>query len=543
MPDDLSYNVGNRKSGGCSMAQAVNPILPGFNPDPSIVRVGEDYYIATSTFEWFPGVQIHHSTDLVNWKLLTRPLTRRSQLDMYGIPDSGGIWAPCLSRCDGLFYLIVTNVRSTGFPHIDTPNYLFTAENIAGPWSEPVFLNGSGFDPSLFHDDDGRKWLVNMQQGNGNMENPFNGILLQEYDSVKRKLTGPVTNIFRGTSLKMTEGPHLYRINGRYYLITSEGGTEYEHAVTVARSDNLEGPYEVHPDNPLITSADDRNLPLQKAGHGDMVETPDGRWYLVHLCGRPVAGRGLCILGRETAIQEIVWGGDGWPRLARGGHTPVLRTDVPGTASEPVPRVVRYDFDGPELPLDFQTLRVPLGEDVLTLTERPGFLRLKGKETLSSRFTQALTARRQQAFCFTAETIMEFSPETVQQTAGLISFYNTYNYHYLNVSFSETLGRVLNIISCGNFIFDRPLGNEPVSLPEEGPVYLRVSVNHDRLQFFHSLDGKDWEMTGPVLDAGILSDDHVLGMAFTGAFTGICCQDPAGEGIHADFDYFSYREE
>ena len=183
------------------MAKVSNPILPGFNPDPSICRVGKDYYIATSTFEWFPGVQIHHSTDLANWKLIARPLTRAAQLDMRGNPDSCGIWAPCLTYADNQFWLIYTDVKRKDGSFKDAHNYLVTAPAIEGPWSDRIYLNSSGFDPSLFHDDDGRKFLVNMIWDHRVRPKLFAGIVLQEYSVAERKLTGPVKNIFTGTDL------------------------------------------------------------------------------------------------------------------------------------------------------------------------------------------------------------------------------------------------------------------------------------------------------------------------------------------------------
>ncbi|MFA6291212.1 MAG: family 43 glycosylhydrolase, partial [Victivallales bacterium] len=186
-----------------------NPILTGFNPDPSFLRVGDDYYIATSTFEWFPGVQIHHSRDLVNWRLLCHPLSRLSQLDMRGCENSCGIWAPNLTYADGHFWLIYTNVRSCSGPWKDAPNYLVTAPEITGPWSEPVFLNASGFDPSLFHEKDGRKYLINMYWDGRDIKHRFAGIILQEYDPKMRQLTGPVTNIWQGSKHRITEGPNL----------------------------------------------------------------------------------------------------------------------------------------------------------------------------------------------------------------------------------------------------------------------------------------------------------------------------------------------
>jgi xylan 1,4-beta-xylosidase len=209
-----------------------NPILRGFNPDPSIVRVEDDYYIATSTFEWYPGVQIHHSRDLIHWRLLTRPLSRSNQLNMLGDPDSCGIWAPCLSYADGLFYLIYTDVKRYGRTSVggaagaslrDFHNYLVTSPRIDGDWTDPVYLNSSGFDPSLFHDDDGHKYLLNMLWDHRTGQNRFAGIVLQEYSVEQQKLIGAQKVIFEGTPLGLTEGPHLYKRDGYYYLLTAEG--------------------------------------------------------------------------------------------------------------------------------------------------------------------------------------------------------------------------------------------------------------------------------------------------------------------------------
>ena len=275
-----------------------NPILPGFNPDPSIVRVGDDYYIATSTFEWFPGVQIHHSRDLVHWRLLTRPLNRASQLNLLGDPDSCGIWAPCLSYSDGLFWLIYTDVKrfgrasvagATGSSMRDFHNYLVTSPRIEGDWSDPVYLNSSGFDPSLFHENDGRKYLLNMLWDHRPGNNRFAGIVLQEYSVAERKLIGERVNIFSGTPLGFTEAPHLYKRNDWYYLLTAEGGTGWGHAVTMARSRKLAGPYELHPDNHIMSARHRPDAELQRAGHASLVETQNGQTYMVYLIGRPCA--------------------------------------------------------------------------------------------------------------------------------------------------------------------------------------------------------------------------------------------------------------
>lgn len=519
-----------------------NPVLKGFNPDPSILRVDKDFYIATSTFEWFPGVQIHHSRDLANWRLLTRPLDRLSQLNMIGNPDSGGIWAPCISYSDGQFYLIYTDVKAwKGNAYKIAHNYLVTAPSIEGPWSEPVFLNSSGFDPSLFHDDDGRKWLLNMLWDHRKENNRFAGILLQELCPKTRRLIGPVKNIFKGTERGLVEGPHIYKRDGWYYLLTAEGGTEYAHACTLARSRKIDGPYELHPQKHLLSAWGHSDAPLQKAGHGSLVETPEGEWYLAHLCGRPIDGK-HCTLGRETAIQKCVWNNDGWLHLEQGGMVPVAKTEGP-LGIEPAPFSAEKwngNFDSPKLDIHFQSLRQPVTEDWLSLTERPGFLRLKGMEPTVSLFRQSLIARRVQAFDISVETTVEFQPTTFQQMAGLIAYYDTENHYYLRISHDENLGRTLNIIAtdAGNTC---ELMDDDVPISATDPVNLRLVIKGAELQFEYSLVDGRWQKIGPVLNAAILSDDYNH-LGFTGAFVGLCCQDISGRCQHADFERFAYRE-
>jgi xylan 1,4-beta-xylosidase len=531
-----------------------NPILPGFNPDPSIVRVGEDYYIATSTFEWFPGVQIHHSRDLVHWRLLTRPLTRASQLDMLGDPDSCGIWAPCLTHDNGLFYLIYTDVKrygrtttggAAGASLRDLHNYLVTSPRIDGEWSDPVHLNSSGFDPSLFHDDDGRKYLLNMLWEHRPGRNRFAGIVMQEYSVAEQKLVGPRRVIFEGTPLGLTEGPHLYKRDGYYYLLTAEGGTGWGHAVTLARSRELWGPYELHPDTYILTSRHRPDIELQRAGHGDLVETQHGETYMVHLCGRPLRNRGRCTLGRETAIQPMKWCDDGWLRTADGEGLPYTEVNAPDLPSHPFPAPpVREDFDGASLPIDFQWLRSPYPGELFSLTERPGHLRLYGRETPGSLFRQALVARRQQAHCYSAATSLEFEPEHSQQLAGLICYYNGFKFHYLYVSHDEALGKHVQVMSALPDQLQTDAFTTPIPIPAGTPVGLRVEVDYERLRFAYRVEGQDWHWLPEQFDASILSDEAAAPGSpnFTGAFVGMCCQDMAGTARTADFDYFDYAE-
>ncbi|MEL7534469.1 MAG: glycoside hydrolase family 43 protein [Bacteroidota bacterium] len=522
-----------------------NPILKGFNPDPSVIRVGEDYYIATSTFEWFPGVQIHHSRDLANWRLLTRPLDRLSQLDLKGVPDSCGVWAPCLSYDEGTYYLVYSNVKSFDGVWKDTPNFLISAKDILGPWSDPIFLNASGFDGSLFHDNDGRKWYVStlVDHRKGTF---FGGIILQEYDPKQACLIGERSLIFEGTELGKTEGPHLYFKDGYYYLITAEGGTEYGHAVSIARSRSLTGPYEMHPFNPILCASNQPEHPLQKTGHADIVQTPEGDWWMVFLTGRPLTPQGRCNLGRETAIEEIIWRDD-WPWL-KTDHKLARLSIGPGEAFASSGNTHKHlwDFKTDEIDLQYQSLRVPITEDWLSLSARPAFLRLYGRESLSSLHQQSHIARRVQSFAIQYTAALEFAPDNFQQMCGLTVYYNTGHYFYLHL-FGERFQSYLNVIRYNNFEMDE-LIEEPIPLNRPKRVYLRLVWERAKLSFWYSLDEERWHQVGGYYDGSILSDDYVreggerYRAAFTGAFVGLACQDLTGMKKYADFAWVEYLE-
>ena len=525
-----------------------NPILPGFNPDPSILRVGEDYYIATSTFEWFPGVQIHHSRDLANWDLVTRPLTRKAQLDMRGDPDSCGVWAPCLTHDGEKFWLVYTDVKRKDGSFKDAHNYIVTADNIEGPWSDPIYVNSSGFDPSLFHDDDGKKYFVNMMWDHRRRPLLFAGIAVQEFDPKSGKLVGERVNAYQGTDLKLVEGPHIYKRNGKdgtpwYYMLTAEGGTAYQHACTFARSRSIWGPYETHPEKHIVTSKDHPFIALQRAGHGDIVETPEGRTYLVHLTGRPTTQEKRCVLGRETAIQEAYWGDDDW-LYVKDGPAPSLFVDVPGSRDDnSYWTEAHYTFQN-GLHKDFQWLRTPESDRIFSTED--GKLRLYGRESIGSWFEQSLVARRQTHFSYDAETVIDFTPTDERQFAGLTAYYSRYNFFYLTVTAHSDGQRELLLMSSeiswpdGNLRFPA----EPVKIPNTGKVKLALEIRGAELQFFYALEGEALQKIGPVLDASILSDEcggHQAHGSFTGAFVGVAASDLNGTALHADFDYFTYR--
>ena len=506
-----------------------NPILRGFNPDPSICRVGVDYYLATSTFEWFPGVQIHHSRDLVNWRLLTHALRETRLLDLRGVPSSGGVWAPALSHHDGQFYLCYTIVHQHEAATKDTPNYLITAPSIEGPWSDPVLVNSSGFDPSLFHDDDGKKYWLNMVWDHRPQRHPFYGIALQEYDvdAGAGRLVGNPEVIFQGSELRCTEGPHLYKRNGWYYLLTAEGGTGYEHAASLARSRDLRGPYELHPQNPILTSSGRPELVLQKAGHASLVQTQTGQWYMTHLCSRPLPGTTRCNLGRETAIQKVEWREDDWLYLVGEDNSPQQDVAAPDLPPHPWPDLpAKLPFDS----IHYATPRMPSN---CVVRERDK-LRLHGAESLDSCFQQAMLARRLTQQQTTVTTCLRFQPQSFQQMAGLVAYYNTYLYHYLYLSCDEQLGRCLQIHSCDDGRSSFPLECDVIPVCD-GEIYLRAVFDNSRLQFSWSSNGATFHDIGPPLDASILSDDHGDHWGFTGTFVGLACQDLTGARNSAEF--------
>jgi xylan 1,4-beta-xylosidase len=514
-----------------------NPVLPGFHPDPSILRVGEDYFLATSTFEWFPGVALYHSLDLAHWRPIGHALTQSSQLNLTAVPDSGGIWAPSLSHHDGRFWLIYTIMRTRTGPYKDMMNLLVTAESIEGPWSEPVYLNSRGFDPSLFHDDDGRKWLVQIRWDHRKQYPSFGGIVVQEFDSSTQSLRGPVTKIFEKTCL--IEGPNLYKRNGYYYLMLAEGGTSWNHAVSMARSRSLIGPYEADPQGVILTSSGSPELTLQKSGHGELVETQAGEWYLAHLASRPIQSPdGLrCPLGRETCLQKVTWSGDGWLRLESGGTAPAVQVDAPrGIAAHPWPAPAETGaFQPAGLGPEWLTLRGPRDPHWADLTSRSGWLRLRGRESTASLHDQSLAAQRVTCLNFHASVQMDFQPDSFTQMAGLICYYDTKTHLYLRVTRGEHGRRMIGIVSMQDSRYEE-LGD--IEISDYGTISLRVEWEGARLQFSFAEDKGPFLPIGPALDASILSDDFGTGLHFTGSFVGICVQDLGAHAATADFSTF-----
>lgn len=424
-----------------------NPILPGFHPDPCICRKGDDYYLAVSSFEWFPGIPIYHSRDLKHWELITHVLTDESQLSLGMLPSGQGIWAPDLSydEEEDLFYVVYGRMAPKGM-NID--NFLVTAKEITGPWSEPVYLQSNGFDASLFHDRDGRKWLLSLDWERREGYYKPGAICLAEYSPREKKLLDyPCRIWYGGTKRGWVEGPHLYRRGEYYYIVCAEGGTGYHHCAAVGRSKSIWGPYESDPQNPVLTSSPWEEVPdelepdklrkfynpavtLQKAGHMSVVDCPNGETFAVHLCARPLLPELRCTLGRETAIQKMTWTPDGWLRKKNGSPLPddaCEEASLPETVWPALPERDSFARDGWQLRY-YAPRHMP--ESFASVDGETGALLLRGQETLDSYDRVSFLARKLPSLHVTVTARMIFSPVVHKHTAGIALYYDNLNYLY-----------------------------------------------------------------------------------------------------------------
>lgn len=507
-----------------------NPILKGFCPDPSIIRAEGKYYIATSTFEWWPGVRLFESQDLKNWKQISSPLKRRSQLDLIGDPPSGGVWAPCLSYDGNRYYLVYTDVKTKKGRFYNTNNYVVWTDDIYGEWSEPVYLNSIGFDPSLFHDTDGKKYLVNMING-------FKGITVQELTTDTLIPVGERVKVYGGSGIGCLEGPHIYHIGEWYYLIVAEGGTGYDHCVTLARAKSVYGPYETCPDNPILTS--DRDGVLQKCGHADIVETPEHEWYMVHLCSRPVKEASGCILGRETAIQKMILDKDGWFRTYNKSRFGAEETKEPTGVSyddndhtDDTMAVYHDSFDKGVIDVTYSSLRWDYNK-FAHIDKEACRLVLRGEESLNSLHHVSLLATRQQSFGCMAETRMDFKPQSYQQLAGIVYMYDNLNFYLLGKSLNEAGERVLVLLkSDKGDIVDM---TEPVIIDRDDPVRLRIDTDGVNISFSYAFEDK-WTTLEAKGETHILTDEYCRG--FTGAHIGMYIHDMLEKKAEAIYDYW-----
>jgi alpha-N-arabinofuranosidase len=498
-----------------------NPILRGMNPDPSICRAGDDYYLVTSTFEYFPGLPIYQSKDLVHWKLIGYALSEASQNPLMGCQAGwGGQYAATIRYHDGTFYVSGTNYGGQGSQGV----FYVTATNPAGPWSQPHWLGYWYVDPSLLFADDIVYYL-----------SPDNKVsfLLGVLDLKTNKMKEPLKKIAEGLGGSSPEGPHLYKINGYYYLMTAEGGTGYEHREVIQRSRSPWGPYEASPINPVASHRNDPDNPFQAIGHADLVETPDG-WWLVCLGIRPQGGR-YHHLGRETFLAPVTWTEDGWPKVGTDG---IVKEKYPVPNLPPHPwekEPVRDDFDRPSLRLVWNFLRNPHPED-WSLSARPGFLRLNGsKISFKEKDSPAFVCRRQTAFNITAAARVDFTPTAPNEEAGLVIRGNDSNHYDLLITMSEGKRAVL----FREILQDKV---ETVAYKEisDGPVILRITATELEYQFWIEQDARKAERIGSALTKNLSTE--VIG-GFTGVFIGMYASGNGQANRNpADFDWFDFEE-
>ena len=514
-----------------------NPILPGFYPDPSICRVGDDYYLVTSTFAYFPGVPIFHSKDLVHWEQIGNILDREEQLNLTGAKQSWGIYAPTIRYHNNTFYMITTNVGNGG-------NFIVTAANPAGPWSNPYFLEGAeGIDPSLFFDDDGKCYYTGTKgRREGSKYYGDNEIFVQELDLENRKLTGESYVLWHGAlrDVAWSEAPHLYKKDGRYYLMIAEAGTGHEHAVTIASGTSLTEPFVGYQCNPILTHRHlGRNYPIVNVGHADIVETQNGEWYMVVLASRPYGGY-YRNLGRETFLVPLIWE-DGWPLINPGKgivEDTVEGPDLPPFTAEVVPE--KEDFDDEKLPFRFLYLRNPKTENY-SLNDRKGYLRMKlAPVKMTDLDSPSYVGLRQTGMSFMLETKMEFMPHNMNEEAGIVLLQSN-EFHYRFVITMRDGLPVLQLIKCfegKEEVLEQMLIEDLTK--NDNSIRLRVTAEEQDLKFAISYDGKSYHIVKAGVDARILSTDVAGG--FTGTTLGIYCSANHTEtDNYADFDWITYK--
>ena len=498
-----------------------NPVIPGFYPDPSVCRVGDDYYLVTSSFEYFPGVPVFHSKDMINWEQVGHCLTRDTQVDLSKCNFSAGIYAPTIRYHNGTFYMVTTNVSGGG-------NFYVTTTDPEGEWSEPIWVKQGGIDPTLFWDDDGTCYFMS----NGGDEG---GIAISKIDIKTGKLLTPPVTVWKGEGGRFPEAPHIYKKDGFYYLLIAEGGTEYAHSVTIARSNNLFGPYEGSPSNPILTHSkrSAQNSPIQGVGHADLIQAHDNSWWAVFLGFRPIQ-QYHHNLGRETFLAPVSWPKNGWPVI--NGDAPItLEMDCPTLPLHPVPPLpVRDDFNQEQLALQWNYLRNPIKQNY-SLTDKEGTLTLLGSSvTLDENDSPTFVGRRQQHIQFEATTPIDFTPKNPNEIAGITAYMNPQHHYDLYIEKGTKSRNIVLRYKLGK------INHIEKKIPvKNSKIQLRITGNWNDYQFSYSEDGKTFKEIASV-NTYFISKETAGG--FTGVYIGLYA---TGQGkksqAKARFDWFDYE--
>lgn len=495
----------------------LNPVLSGFYSDPSLTRVGDDYYLVTSTFAYFPGIPIFHSRDLVSWTQIGNAIHRPEQLDFGTLGLSRGVFAPAIEYHDGLFYVLNTCVDCGD-------NFLVTATNPAGPWSDPVWLPDlrGAIDPSLFFDEDGSAWIVNNGPPEGEPEyDGHRAIWVQRFDPVKKETVGPRKVLVNGGvdfSKKpiWIEGPHLIRHKGWIYLICAEGGTAEQHSQVVLRAKSPEGPFTPYEGNPILTQRDlprDRPMPITSAGHADFVQTPSGEWWATFLAVRPYNAEDMYNTGREIFLMPVDWSGD-WPRVTAPGEAIPYIHDRPSLPAQPAPAIpmagaftVRDEFDGPNLAPYWMMMRNPR-ESWYDLTSQPGALTLTARSVgLGDNANPSFLGRRQQHLNGVASTSIQWKPAKDGDRAGLAAVQSDEFWYQLALGQDEGR-RVIQLVrraGPGDPKEGRVIASAPLSASANAPVRLRIVARGGLYDFDYSEAAEGWTSLARDADGTILS--------------------------------------
>lgn len=491
-----------------------NPIIPGFYPDPSVCRVGDDYYLVTSSMEYFPGVPVFHSKDLVNWKNIGYCIDRKKQL-----PEPINIFAPNIQFHNGTFYMITTNFGEGG------GNFYVTATNPAGPWSDPIWVDIRGIDPDLFFDDDGKTYIIN------------SFFMIYEIDLETGKILDEGQKIWYGDGGSALEGPHIYKKDGYYYLLAAEGGTAEGHHVTMARGLNLFGPYINNPANPVLAheNAAGQLNDLHGIGHADIIQAHDNSWWMVFHGYRLVGDRARGVhhtLGRETCLVPVNWPTNGWP-VANGNGTVTLEMHCPTLPlQQKIEEPIRMSFDGSKLGLSWTYVRTP-DLNNYSLTERKGYLRLKGSaSTIGESTSPTFVGRRLQHVNFSATTLVDFNPKSENEEAGL-TLVNNGTHFDISVKKGKSDRMVQVQLQFGTNIY-----KSKIFALKPGPVRLRIEGDTNHFKFLYAQGNDDFKEVDSVMTTFLSSETSG---GYTGVFVGLYA---TGNGKkcteNADFDWFEY---
>ena len=496
-----------------------NPVIPGFNPDPSVCRVGEDYYLVTSTFEYFPGVPVYHSKDLVNWQMIGHVIHRPEQLDYSNISSTAGIYAPTIRYYNGTFYVITTFVAGKRSNAVEKQgNFIMTANNPAGPWSEPHWIDDApGIDPSLFFDDDGKVYYCGNRHDDDEKYRAERDIWIQEIDLKTFKLKGPISvldsrpyfekNIIGGA--EAFEAPHLYKKDGNYYLLIAHGGTGMGHAVSIWKSDSPLGPWEMNPANPILTHRGFEQSGINCTGHADIFKSGHGEWWTVFLGVRSTDKKNN-VMGRETFLSKVDWSGE-WPVVNPGSDT--------GRTAHVIlaPKMLKVeqrsfnfkdDFGDGKLKLDWTFIRNPK-TSWWDLSAKPGYMQIQLRPEVIEDYSQpSFAGIRVIDMKCEFSTSMEFSPEKPGECAGL-TFLRGHKPNWSLVKEVQNKQLMASVYYTDSLLTQIELsGNDKVGL--------KISIDDFKLQFAIKESNKEWQTIAE-------AEGHELGFPPAGRFTGSFC--------------------